>query len=141
MARDRFSNPQIVERSIREFRVRLLPQVQPKFEYIVDSLRNHFRNRSSRFDSPNSRKWFTVKLIPQKAIIAFRTIQGSIEFDIDTYPDTERDIVDERNLFTIRPNPAKPNKVYVAAIDINTSADDLNYFIRKIRDAIDIFEN
>jgi len=142
MARLRFNNRQIIEQAISQVRSELSPNIQHHFDLIVKSLRNHLNNRSSRFDAPDSRKWFTVKLVPQKAIIAFRSKNRSLEFDIDTYPESGKDIRDEKRLFhyPIRPYRHKPNKVYVGTVSDQTSTIHVNYYIGKMINAIDIFE-
>jgi len=142
MSRFSFAPPRIVGRAMHQLRSRLSRNTQSRFDLIIRSLRSHLNNRSSRFDTPHSQRWLTVKLVPRKAIIAFRSKSNSLEFDIDTYPESGRDITDEEGLFRrpLRPYHHKPNKVYVAIISEQTPIRSVEYFIRKMINAIDLFE-
>ena len=141
MGRSVFNNRLEVERAIRSLRNRLSLQNQSNLDLIINSLNGFLRNRSSRFDAPDSKKWFTVKLIPSKAILAFRSRRGALEFDIDTYPELGIDITVDLRFFRVRSRRGKPNKVYVADVTDQTPNETIRYYISTMEAAIDLFEN
>lgn len=138
MGRNVYGEKSIVEKAITTARNKLSFKVQKHFDNIVDSLEKYLNNLGNdkiRFDAPDSKNWFSVKYKPTKAILSFRAKRGALAFDIDT-----EKIADERKLLDFQPQGYKLNKVYKAKIYSTTDEEDVEYFIAKMKEAIDVFD-
>jgi hypothetical protein len=128
-----------VANAVLNIQEHLHPLVIPKFQIVLQRVRQYLSGSNLLLSAPPSEEWITVKLHPRKAVLAFRQDRnGNLKFVIDTY--RTHDITDPLELFDPPPS-GKPNKTHVGIISSVTSPGDLGYYIDKMIEGMQIFDS